>query len=49
VPEIGPACIERLTADTVFRVKRNGEASYWHGHNLHSAWNGTPALFDLCD
>lgn len=52
VPEIGQACLERLTADTVFRAKRsarNGEVSYWDGRNLYSAWNGSPALFDLCD
>jgi hypothetical protein len=52
VPEIGPACLDRLTADTVFRAKRsvrNGEVSYWDGRNLYSAWDGGPALFDLCD
>ncbi|WP_421698394.1 restriction endonuclease [Ancylobacter sp.] len=52
VPEIGPTCIERLTRGTVFRVKRsvhNGEVSYWDGRNLYSAWDGKPALFDLCD
>lgn len=51
-PEIGPACLERLTADTVFRAKRtahNGEVNYWDGRNLYSAWDGAPAHFDLCD
>ncbi|GLI99017.1 restriction endonuclease [Sphingobium sp. BS19] len=52
VPEIGPACLDRLTADTVFRAKRsvrNGKVIYWDGRNLYSAWNGAPALFDFCD
>lgn len=52
VPEIGPACLERLAADTVFRAKRsvsNGEVYYWDGRNLYSGWDGAPALFDLCD
>lgn len=52
VPEIGPACLDRLRADNVFRAKRsvrNGEVNYWDGRNLYSAWNGAPALFDLCD
>jgi len=52
VPETGPACVERLTAETVFRAKRSvhdGKVSYWDGHNLYSAWNGAPVIFDLCD
>ncbi|NVK45231.1 MAG: restriction endonuclease [Rhodobacteraceae bacterium] len=52
VPEIGPECLDRLTADTVFRAKRSilsGEASYWDGRNLYLAWDGAPALFDLYD
>lgn len=52
VPDIGPACLDRLTGDTVFRAKRsvcNGDATYWDGRNLYSAWNGEPAIFDLCD
>ncbi|WP_333885265.1 restriction endonuclease [Sphingobium yanoikuyae] len=52
VPDIGPACLDRLTADTVFRAKRfvrDGDVNYWDGRNLYSAWNGQPALFDLCD
>jgi hypothetical protein len=52
VPDIGPACLDRLTADTVFRAKRSvrdGDVTYWDGRNLYSAWNGEPALFDLCD
>ena len=52
VPEIGPACLDRLTADTVFRAKRSvrdGDVSYWNGQNLYSAWDGSPALFDLRD
>ena len=52
VPDIGSACLDRLSADTVFRAKRsvrNSEASYWTGSNLFSPWNGAPAHFDLCD
>lgn len=52
VPEIGPACLDRLTADTVFRAQRSvrdGRVSYWDGQNLYSAWDGAPVLFDLCD
>lgn len=50
VPEIGAACLERLTADTVFRAKRslyNGKVRYWNGQNLYSPWDGVPKLFDL--
>lgn len=52
VPDIGLACLDRLTVDTVFRAKRSvrdGDVNYWDGRNLYSAWNGQPALFDLCD
>jgi hypothetical protein len=52
VPEIGPACLERLNAESVFRAKRSmrgGEVSYWSGRHLYSAWDGAPAIFDLCD
>lgn len=52
VPEIGPACIDRLTSDTVFRAKRSvrgSRVSYWTGSNLFSRWNGAPAHFNLCD
>lgn len=50
VPEIGAACLERLTADTVFRAKRslyNGKVRYWNGRDLYSPWDGVPKLFDL--
>ncbi|TBN18061.1 restriction endonuclease [Agrobacterium cavarae] len=52
VPDIGLKCLERLTADHVFRAKRSvnhGQVSYWDGRNLFSAWNGEPAHFNLCD
>lgn len=52
MPEIGPASLDRLTADTVFRAKRSvhhGEVSYWDGRNSYSTWDGAPALFDLYD
>lgn len=52
VPDIGLKCLERLTADNVFRAKRSvshGRTSYWNGHNLFSAWNGEPVHFNLCD
>ncbi|QQA41523.1 restriction endonuclease [Pelagovum pacificum] len=52
VPDTGPACLDRLTADTVFRAKRtvhDGKVSYWDGQNLYTAWDGAPASFDLYD
>lgn len=52
VPDIGPACLERLTAGMVVRAKRSvrgGEVSYWTGSNLFTPWNGAPTYFDLCD
>ncbi|MCC2602233.1 restriction endonuclease [Sphingopyxis yananensis] len=52
VPDTGPACLDRLAADTVFRAKRsvhNDKVSYWDGRNLYSVWDGVPAHFDLCD
>lgn len=52
IPDIGPACIDRLTADSVFRAKRSvrgSQVSYWTGSNLFSPWNGAPAHFNLCD
>lgn len=52
VPDIGLKCLESLTAGNVFRAKRSvsdGRTHYWNGKNLFSAWNGEPAVFDLCD
>lgn len=52
VPDIGPRCLERLTAESVFRAKRtvrDGDVTYWNGRNLFGRWNGEPMLFDLCD
>lgn len=52
VPDIGPNCLDRLTADTVFRAKRTqsvGVVNYWNGHHLFSVWDGEPAHFNLCD
>ena len=51
-PDIGPTCLDHLTADTVFRaklIKSNGTVNYWNGHHLFSAWDGEPAHFDHCD
>lgn len=52
VPDIGPRCLERLTAECVFRAKRTvryGDVTYWNGRNLFGRRNGEPMLFDLCD
>ena len=52
IPDIGPNCLDRLTADNVFRAKRSqcdGRVSYWNGCHLFTAWNGDPAHFDHCD
>jgi hypothetical protein len=27
---------------------RDGDLTYWDGQNLYSAWDGTPATFDIC-
>jgi hypothetical protein len=52
VPDIGPNCLDRLTADCVFRTRRSerhGRVDYWDGRNLFSAWDGEPVHFNLCD
>lgn len=50
IPDIGPECLTRLNAETVFRAKRqvhDGRVSYWNGRELYSAWNGEAAHFSF--
>jgi len=43
MPDLGPNCVVRLTADTVIRAKQAVN------HSRVNYWDGEPVLFNLCD